>query len=625
MFQPQKQPHSPLPETHHERVELLSILHRFDDKEIVRLTEREYRSLEKLEWVTLHKNQLEVQNNTPELFFHAQLNGRGWLAIELLTVAGPQGAESVLQFLEKLATTRQAWLADPESVRLVVGNLRSEELPATLKKLTDMLHRYDWLEPYEAVAVAKAFESHHATVALVTETNSDAVKQAREWFENVARPDTLPYYSQAQIGSGDPRADQVYSDTLQVMRRAIDLHLGFNSLMYDCKRSPAKRNCTIAQFAQECSGKVEVLFSESNEVFPGRGYRITGLHPQKILVADTAHSSDPFHKYKSSYPWAQKEVDLLPTTSWSFLRGCVVITAGIPCPTLCGAKYSYIVYNEHFLPHATVGALLIPSTIIETKLTKCAVPFDDYVGISKFGLDALDLTPQALARECEELGLPFFDLTSGSNFNAGLCNAAPPGNPFFHRWEDYRYRISRDIWGHGHKVYAADILNERLPREQLGSVEVTTDSSMTTLQELHARVYEIAHCHQNLLDLFRLGLGLWRKGLLPAPLTNTNRMLQECYQLHDDLMRSGAPESEFPIMAVAPLFSYAKMPSRELLVDVFTLEIIQNGRRFSLPPLNTLSSRDQARTLWKERVLAHLPYNCDLRPYDRNTFLESAR
>jgi hypothetical protein len=622
MFHTGKHPQPILPDTHHERIELVAVLHKFDETEFVPLTEREFRLLEKLEWATFKNIQVEIHGSSSELIFNAQLTNRGGLAIELLTVAGPQGAGAVLQFLEQLAETRQAWLADPESVRLVLGSIRSEELPPTLTRLTEMLRHYQWIEPHEAVAVAKAFEGYHATVALVTENDPNAVKDARDWFEKVAKPDVLPYYSQSQIGSGDPKADRVYTETLQVMRRAIDLHLGFSSLMYDCKRSPAKRECVLAQFAQDCAEKLEVIYSESNDFFPGRGYRIRGLKPRTLFIADAAHDSDPYHRYKSAYPWARDEFDILNVTDWYFLRGCIVVTTEAQSPELCGARYSYIVYNEHFLPHATVGALLVPTKVIETKLMQCAVSFHDYVGSSRYGLDANDLTPETLRRESEALGLPIFDLTWGSNFNGGLCNAATPGNFFFHPWEDYKFRFSRDIWGHGHKIYATDIMNERLNRSYEDSDLESPDFAMKLLRDLHAQVYNIAHRYQNLFDLFRLGLGVWRKGIVPAPLTNTNRLLQGCYQLHDDLMHSGAEESEFPIMAMTPMFSYSKMPSRELLIDLFTLEIVHNGRRFSMPSLNTLSSRDAARTLWKDVVLAHLPYNYDLRSYDRNTFLE---
>ncbi len=500
----------------------------------------------------------------------------------------------------------------------------------------------------------------HSTIYKILKKQGD-LNKAKSILNDVGTIDSVPFSirkSQNGIDNDykyqayNPQAIKTQMETERTFLRLFDLNYGFSALTFDCKRTPEKEPPLLAQFGNDV-GKVSYINAKDISLFPGRGFEISDFNLNKIFVSDKENKSDPFHLYKTAWPWSKDIFNDFTKTRFIFTRGFVAAINKDKKYTLDGTSYSYFVVNNHHHNKGCDVAYLVPTAILEKKLEKTQIPYKDYLGYSKEYKDINEagLTIEDLIESSKKQGLQVLNLGWGSNFSGGLCNAYPLDSKPYFLWEkDLRDNHTTDFWGRVHKSHMRGHYEINMSKE--------LDKKLRPLRKAHDNVYQITNNYQNLFDLFRLSMALWRKGLtvgerviesiddelsqsfepqnlessseesdseldsdfdtnssVYAQNPNLFRMLSEAYKWHEGRKQGINDKNYFPILVITDTLDYWTQPESPIMLDTYDMIVHEKDKAI---PLSDEEIGDIEKGLWTKLFLPKvLDSSKDLRFYDR--------
>lgn len=498
---------------------------------------------------------------------------------------------------------------------------------------------------------------HSSICSLVKSTEDEVKDSARETIMYIGDSDSPPYVVYDEKRNVNPQAQKTYGETLSVYRRAVDAHHGFSALTFDTKRSPTKEPALLARFGKDVARSIEYINARDINQFPGRGFVISGLMPERVFVPDEIYflrGDDPFQKYKSAWSFASEVFDDLPKTKFIFTRGFIAIScegSKYKLKDVNGREvnYSYVVFNDHHHNYDNNVAFLVPTEVLDKKLKDVTIPYGDYVGPSTKYKDVneVSIKIEDLILDARVIPANVLNLGWGSNIGGGLCNAYPPSSSPFHLWEkrEIKQEAFTDFYGHVHKSYINGVYEEKMTRKH--------ERRLSSLREAHNQVYQVTNSYQNLLDLFRIAFALWHKGQTlgeeispfdesldnlferPKPQIeeqpfiksstedaslniNSLRMLTEAYKWHQASEGRKFSKNDFPVLVTARTLNWWTKPDSPFYLDTFDMTIsLEDKEKISLPQDSNGMGFDEAFT-WTNHIM---PYAMgaakDLRFYDR--------
>ena len=508
----------------------------------------------------------------------------------------------------------------------------------------------------ELVKLLSEITAHAAISNLIRNDAEDSRGISEMAMRQVITNDTLPYPLQTKDGRVNPSARRTYNETLEVYTRAFDFHHGFSSLTIETKRPPTREHSLLARFGRDVAHSIKYLNAKDINLFPGRGFLISGLIPERLFVQDKeaiAKDSDPYHKYKAVWQWGENEFDDLEKTHFIFTRGFIAIS----CPgntnyelsDIDGKKvhYSYIVFNDHFHNDGDKVAFLIPTEILKNKIQGTTIPYDSYTGPQndKKDINEVGLTLEDIVHEAKAIPANVLNLGWGSNIGGSLCNAYEPGSKPYYEWEDLPKfeNQTRDIYGHVHKSHMGGSYADEMTR--------SLSKKLKPLREAHDYIYALTTKYQNLLDLFRLSLSLWHKGqtmggkleageisdddlfnraglefeeeLITGDAVDfannqaSTRMLVEAYKWHQARASEKTKINDFPVLACAETLDYWNKPGTSLILDTYDMSLKAEDKKLLLPE-DSNGTGDEEATIWYSKVIPQIMSSSkDLRFYDR--------
>lgn len=506
-----------------------------------------------------------------------------------------------------------------------------------------------------------------ATLAYLKPGNDEVRDRAHSILKDEVRIDSLPFpngrdAAKLDRSTHDPRALKMHDELAAIMRLGFDRSFGFGRRAYDARRPAGQERNMLVQFGLDSAQRVTCFNSSSNEVFPGAGCRISKFHLERIFAADPEQPSDPYHRYKSVWPFAKTEIEDFAHTSVVALRGLMAV---IPPPgekySIDGVHYSLVIFNDHFHNAVADRAYLCPTFILESKLEGVSLPARRFNG---FNQDINDINLQAPSRAaleaaCDAAGVHLLNLNWASNFG-GLCNSFPPGVGRHYEWEKGRnlHGPLVDKFGHIHKPARLGGYNPIIFEPKL-------EAAMLEFRELHGRVRDVSQALYNLHFLFDASLAAYHRGdtvtqeqvdaanaaddtyqFLERPEFDKDaevarraelqkvqqetaeeaakrnagfgegpvnphayRMLEEIYRWHKDAKSKKLPKSECPIFSLQPTLSYWPRVS-PVEIDVHDLTLHMAGETAQLP-LESDGTGEQERDMWRTFVLPHFRSKLD--------------
>ena len=482
--------------------------------------------------------------------------------------------------------------------------------------------------------------------------NSTKTKTATKNIESLLQSDSVPYALRLEKGSDtpmNPQARQAHNETLQIYSREYDFYRGFSALTFDCRRPPTKEPPLLARFGNDVAISTKFIHAKDDlNGFPGRGLLISGLLPEKIFVADSKNSSDPYHHYKKAWPWANEVFDDISNTHFIFTRGMIIVS----CPgnekyVLDGVEYSYVVLNDHHNNFGMDAGFLVPTEVIKKKIAGTTYAYEDFGSpqtnkkdINEAGFRSEDLI--SAAKEIKNANV--LNLGWGSNIGGGLCNAYPVDSSPYHMWEQElrKHSHTEDSYKHVHKSH--------ITGRYLDDMTPEMDRLLIPLRHAHDQVFTVTTRYQNLLDILRLAKSFWNKGETMGdylePLNRTdddlfereekeqfletsfdsgdlvynpasNRMLVEAYKWHSGIQQGIKDRNKFPVLVIAETRDYWSKPSSPIVLDTYDLILKVADQTIDLPDYSDGTGEFESK-LWNELVMPLVQDSTkDLRFYDR--------
>ncbi len=500
---------------------------------------------------------------------------------------------------------------------------------------------------------------HTAIVNLIGNDPEGIKDFSRTAIQDIASSDSLPY---ARVGKS-LKAQKMYNETLEVYNRAFNSYHGFSSLTFETKRSPTKEPPLLARFGRDTAQSIKYLNAKDITLFPGRGFLISGPVLEKIFAIDKQsiiNNEDPFHRYKTAWPWSKEIFDDLSKTHFLFTRGMIAVSCpGDPKYELedsNGKKinYSYVVFNDHHHNYGFDAAFLVPTEVLRKKLNGTTIPYENYTGPSLHkdikDINEAGFKPEDLINEAKAIPANVLNLCWGSNIGGGLCNAYPVGSTPYHEWEksEELKDETKDIYEHIHKSHMTGTYESHMTKE--------LRNKLIPLRKAHDEVYMLTNRYQNLLDLFKLSLAKWHKGETlgeaQEPLNetdddlfkktetkfeqflkeealddmevegfnlnpNANRMLVEAYKWHKEHESEKANPNDFPILVLANALDWWTKPESPFMLDTFDMSLTINDQKIQLPQ-DSNGIQEEELKIWHEQIIPYLrDSKADLRFYDR--------
>lgn len=396
--------------------------------------------------------------------------------------------------------------------------------------------------PEESLALLTDMASHAVVKALLA--NSSSPLERKRGLGRLALyaagPRELPsIYEQ--------RGADLPAEKVHLLGKSIDLFNGFGALAIAGRRPPSKAPSLLARFGNDVA-TVHYLNAADLGAFPGRGVLISNPRLDRIFVPDEkANPAAPptFRAYEEAWPGLAGQLRDFPRASFLLARGMIAVscaaTEGYLVPDIRDPfrkiRYSLVIYNDHFHNPGCLVCQLVPTIVLEEKLARTLVSYDDFLGVSRahadINLQALDSLglQQAAARHDAEI----FEVGRGTVLLRGYEN-----NPLSHFSREFeevenRFRFKLDeIRNTPANARAADgYFDPAFPSYRETQMLYMTAAEREEIELLHGRMRELQSSialvegadaardrmigkvilrHQNLLDLLKISLSLWHKG-----------------------------------------------------------------------------------------------------------------
>ncbi|MBI3591779.1 MAG: hypothetical protein HY094_10430 [Candidatus Melainabacteria bacterium] len=528
--------------------------------------------------------------------------------------------------------------------------------PTLLRNYNAALSNGKIKSPADSVDLLTRIVIHAGISNLVRENPKGVTKRAQKIILNYAESDSVPYPIYKSNNKINPDAQKVADETLDVYSTAFNIFHGFSSLTFETKRPPTKEPPLIARFGNDVAESVQYVNAKDITLFPGRGFLISKLIPEKIFVNDkeaVEKGQEPFHKYKTAWPWTKDIFDDLKNVEILAIRGMIAISCEGDkyklvdrkvksdfIDNLTGRKdrkinYSYVVFNDHHRNYNLDVAYLVPTEVLKKRLAGTLIPYDHYTGPSNQykDINEVGLTIKDLIKDAEEIDASVLNMGWGSNIGGGLCNSYPPNSSPFHEWERKLRRKSptEDFYNHVHKSYITGEYVSEMTRKQ--------NKKLLPLRFAHDQVNTLGKRYKALFNLsYRLSSALWHKGetvseaLVPPDVSDdllfereylkepeqvlergeaiddlvTNqaslRMLVEVYKWNKGREQGNNNKNDFPILVLADAFDWWTKPDSPFYLDTFDMTLTIDGKKIQLPLDSNGFGKDEA-TVWYKKII----------------------
>ncbi len=414
---------------------------------------------------------------------------------------------------------------------------------------------------------------------------------------------------------GDPAFLQTQNQAIRIANAAHDTHLGFTSSKCDLMHLPSSHDSISLEFGEACFGKLKRLNRSDISKYPGSGLSFEQIKLPVVLgfgdIDENELDSAPVEQFNAqlenlknnSLSWLKESFAEVKDAKFYTTRGFIAVTPPKSQKYFIKGRlgepvhYSYIVFNEHFRDsQKDAVSFLVPTETLERLMTPYEVNSQDYTGYRPDLPDFSnsDLNLEKFRSETDFDNADILNLSWASNL-AGLANSFPPRSYPYHLWERARNSETKDSFGHVHKTH---ILGSYIPTitDKLGR-------AWEPLKEAHNSVYAASLGCQKLLDIFKLSMSCWHKGI-----SNTNKpdneseitfdledldftnerykyMLNKAYSWHQELSEGHADKNKYPVLLIANTFKLSEMPNLDLYLDTLdmSININQNGSLVKIP------------------------------------------
>lgn len=189
---------------------------------------------------------------------------------------------------------------------------------------------------------------------------------------------------------------EIDEQQFSTLTRLHDKFFGFSALRFAAQRTPTRGAAELAHFGNDV-GRVSYLNAREVTGFPGRGFFIHGVRLEHVFVRDDTGASsgrDPFHAYLAAWPSLAAEFRDLETAEFLFARGMILVSCTTPFkydltfPDGARRQMSLAIFNDHFRNPLSCEACLIPTALLQSRLRRCFVGYDDYTGFQPQRPDA---------------------------------------------------------------------------------------------------------------------------------------------------------------------------------------------------------------------------------------------
>lgn len=337
----------------------------------------------------------------------------------------------------------------------------------------------------------------------------------------------------------------------------------------------------LEQMAEELKGESRRYRYRDIEAYPGTGVRMWGLDIRNALDLSQPQSRT---RYLKACPWIAASLRAGHEAEYHLTRGFKAIARTLDAEmrppsrewrergSYDGEPYAAMLFNDHFhndrLPE--VRMWLVPERVLHRKLVW---GIENDVDINK-----LDVTPEGIAEEADDLGLPIFDVGCScarwGSFANAWAHAAGPA----HQWERYsewaysRWQSPRHI----HRAMASDPYSERLT-EDVGR-------AMVAARVEHDKINRMVGFFLDLHSSFLTMEEAWAKGYANA---EEEPAREEAPPPPHD---GGPPEPRTQSNADAPLDFEVRRPRIRMLQNFLQLrnQIVSSTRRVTAKDLPSL-------------------------------------
>lgn len=547
---------------------------------------------------------------------------------------GPSGAKSSQDATERLRETLN---------NITDNGFGLTDNPAMVHKLKLILAEGEINSLQDFFITLRELKMHALTDIMRNATDENRKQWASNLMSREFNMGGPPYVKDTE------EAKRHFNETMQVVDRALRDSKGFGGMALDTRGVPRSQRFDpvppmLARFSLDSAKGTFIVNSSDNAHFPGKGFYIAGIDPNKVFATDSRWRE----RGKPSPHWRWFEgnglfggsyfhhfdMDHFAKVGFLQIRGVqVVIPPSDRRYVLDGVPYSYLVYNRHFAPYPQV-ALGVPSVVINEMLGNSLIDANDFRGFesSRTDLSKVDFSYQGLSAACERRKLNLLDLTYGSVIGGGLCNAYLPKSLPHYEWERSAGASTgwTDSWGHIHKSF-------RLGHHS--SMGRTLDEQLSYARNLHYNVMDVFRPLQDYLSGLRFALSLYKMGSTLIRDTDIRearqerednqqeaeqggdsaeprerrvhkyryRMLEESYRWHHGGREQGWHFEQFPELHFAWVLDPNSLPPqarRRFHLDVATMVLKTKEGSFQLPRESDGKGKEE-REIWAKQVVPH--------------------
>ena len=490
-----------------------------------------------------------------------------------------------------------------------------------------------------------------AIFEMVYEEDELALKQAGQRFASKYKVDSPPFPESIPID------EQVFFKrrVRSTFRRQFDPSFGYWSQTYLFQR-PQGEQCGFDDFALGVAKEVSVITTRNHDRFPGNGRMLTGFEIDRIFPPDRREQGDGFDAWRNETLKAYGPIlncedeenfhalDHFKNARIIPLRGQHFITCSSSFFEIEGEHMSFVNFSDTFDGAGVKMAMLVPTSVVDSFFEDCTIEHDGYKAGDFAKKDITEFPPTVanMRTRCLELRtkVGLLDLSTGSIYEGGHCNAPEPCSHPYHEWE-IEHTDVQDDFGHAHKFFG------HLQLEEAGAMTVSTHF-LKQLRWIDSRIAEIAHGYMNVFDIYRIAQGLDARGMTvrrlekgplsyeideevglaqsaddlseveesdvlssamyEQQLSGSRRMLELVCRFNHDKREGSLPVDRAPVLVFTPILAWSRVSSTTpWILDAATGYVYSSdGDPFEFIPNKDGSPSKEMVSWWEQKVYPYL-------------------
>jgi hypothetical protein len=380
---------------------------------------------------------------------------------------------------------------------------------------------------------------------------------------------------------GSDLADKPLRETASAFRFMAAARYGLNVRKSYTRTIHETGKWLFEHMAEELKGGASRYRYREIEAYPGSGVRMFGLDIRNALDLSSSQSR---MRYLKACPWIGASLRAGHEAEYHLTRGFKAISRTLNAEmrplsrewrergSYDGEPYSAMIFNDHFhndrLPE--VRMWLVPERAF---LRKIVWAIENNVDINR-----LDITPEGIAEEADDLELPIFDVGCSCARWGSFANAWAHGSGPAHEWERYsgwaysRWQSPR----HVHRAMASERYSEHLTRE--------VGQAMTAARVEHDKINRMVNFFLDLHSSFLTMEEAWAKGYANAEEEPARE------ELPPDFPGWEPPDTQPQEDADAPLDLQVRRPRTRMLEHFLQLrnQVVSSSRKVTARDLPSL-------------------------------------